>query len=299
MEELNRRFGVPRKLPASNSLFELSQGLARVYLRYSRVHDRNLAFYGLRQQDLRQLEGKPGFIVFLWDNQDEPLIIRFEEYEDVFQATHPASDGQYKVQVFPDVEGVELYIAHAGRFNVESDMGWSKLQKLLDSSDVQPMPDLSHSQVQTLIGAIGIKKGYDIWVPTSDRDRLDWGVAEKFDCRSLLPAGFDSVQEILQEINVIWAKRGSNDLVALFEVEHSTPIYSGLLRFNDVHLVAPQIRPRFSVVANDSRRELFVRQLRRPTFKVSGLIEMCNFLDYVDVIGWHRRLAQTAAAGKS
>jgi len=293
IEELKRRFGVPQKLPASNSLFDLGQGIGQIYIRYSKVHERGRTFYGLRQQDLRQLEGTPGFIVFLWDGQEEPLIIRFEEYEDVFQSTPPSLDGQYKTAVFLDPQGAELYIANAGRFNVESDMGWSKLQKLLDSSDAQLLPDLTHSQVQTLLGAIGVKKGYDIWVPTSDRERLDWAVAEKFDCRSILPAGFDSVQAILQEIDVIWAKRGSNDLVAMFEVEHSTPIYSGLLRFNDVHLVAPKLRPRFSVVANDSRRELFVRQLRRPTFQVSGLMEMCNFLDYVDVFGWHRRLVQT------
>jgi hypothetical protein len=76
----------------------------------------------------------------------------------------------------------------------------------------------------------------------------------------------------------------------MFEVEHSTPIYSGLLRFNDVHLVAPLLRPRFSVVANDARRDLFVRQLNRPTFRLSGLRELCTFLDYKDVFGWYTRV---------
>ena len=131
----------------------------------------------------------------------------------------------------------------------------------------------------------------------ADRDRLDWSVARSFQCRGVLPAGFDEVRPILQEVDVIWVGRGSCNVSALFEVEHSTPIYSGLLRFNDVHLIAPRLGARFSVVANEERRDLFVRQLRRPTFRVSGLSEMCNFLEYVDVFGWHRRMMELSREG--
>jgi len=38
---------------------------------------------------------------------------------------------------------------------------------------------------------------------------------------------------ILQEVDVIWIPPGSSELKALFEIEHSTAVYSGLLRFND------------------------------------------------------------------
>ena len=98
---------------------------------------------------------------------------------------------------------------------------------------------------------------------------------------------------ILQEIDVIWLGRGASDLHALFEVEHSTPVYSGLLRFNDFHLTAPNNQSRFTVVSNDTRRALFTRQLRRPTFRTSGLSELCTFLEYVDVLAWHKRLKVT------
>lgn len=94
----------------------------------------------------------------------------------------------------------------------------------------------------------------------------------------------------MREVDVIWIRKGSNELRALFEVEHSTPIYSGLLRFNDIHLLAPNLRPRFSIVANDYRRSAFARQLNRPTFRTSGLREICTFLEYVDVLGWHSRI---------
>jgi hypothetical protein len=46
------------------------------------------------------------------------------------------------------------------------------------------------------------------------------------------------VEPVLSEVDVVWVRRGAGDLVALFDVEHTTSVYSGLLRFNDVHLIA-------------------------------------------------------------
>ncbi len=289
LSELGKRYGHIRKLERSQSLYEVGEGAARIYIRYSKIHKRNEAFYGLRQEDLQALEGVPSVICFLWDGQTEPLFIPFSEYEDVFHGLTPANDGQFKVAVYPQAEGTEIYIGRAGRFNVESNLGWSALESVLDASKVHQVPELSHSQIQTLLGVVGTKKGYDIWIPSKDRSSLDWALTERFPCRDALPDAFDRVQTILQEIDVIWIQRGSSLLKALFEVEHSTPIYSGLLRFNDIHLTSPQIVPRFSVVSNDTRRSLFIRQLNRPTFRASGLNELCTFLEYANVYWWFNR----------
>lgn len=290
MGQLAHRFGKVKRLGGSHSLFEIGGGAARVYIRYSKLHQRNQAFFGLRQTDLKELEGHPSVICFLWEGQPAPLLVPFSDYEQVFQQLTPADDGQFKPQVYPQAEGTELYIPKAGRFNVEAYVGWSSLESLVESSQRTSCPELSHGQVQTLLASIGANKGFDIWVPRDDRAKLDWSMAQRFECCDLLPAGVDSVKAIVQEIDVIWMDRGSGQLAALYEVEHSTPIYSGLLRFNDVHLVAPSFRPRFGIVANDIRRDAFVRQLNRPTFARSGLNELCSFLDYANVFGWHERL---------
>ena len=76
---------------------------------------------------------------------------------------------------------------------------------------------------------------------------------------------------------------------AMFEIEHSTQVYSGLLRFNDLHLIEPHLKAKFSIVAKEVRRALFLRQINRPTFKLSGLGEVCNFLEYKDVYSWFDR----------
>ena len=291
LNELEKRYSTLRKLDRSQSLYEIGDGAVRVYIRYSRVHNRNRTFYGLREEDLQKLEGHPSLVCYLWDGQDEPLLVPFSEYEDVFQSTSPAGDGQYKAQIFLRDDGTELYIARAGRFNVEGYFGWDKLEALIYSASLGAVPEFSHSQMQTFLGAIGTTKGYDVWIPPSDRGRLDWSITTKpFECRGLLPYGFEEVKDILQEVDVIWIQRGSSELRALFEIEHSTPIYSGLLRLNDIHLVAPSLRPGFSIVANDARRSLFVRQLNRPTFKMSGLSELCTFHEYSDVFRWFNRV---------
>lgn len=297
LSELAKRYGRLRKLEGSQSLYEIGGGAARVYIRYSKVHGSNRTFYGLRQDDLQALEGHPSIVCFLWDTQTEPLLVPFSQYEDVFRSTSPAGDGQYKAQVYLQEDGADLYIARAGRFNVESHFGWGELDALIDAASLRTAPEFSHPQMQTLLGAIGAAKGYDVWVPQNDRPRLDWSLTTRFECRDLVPYGYDPAKGILDEVDVIWIQRGSTELRALFEVEHSTPIYSGLLRFNDIHLVAPNLRPRFSIVANDVRRDLFVRQLNRPTFRTSGLSELCTFLEYVNVFGWFNRTKAAREAG--
>jgi hypothetical protein len=290
LASLKERYGTVHKLSQSLSLFIIGQDAARIYIRYSKVHGGYKTFYGLREEDLRQLEGHPSVICFLWDTQKEPLFIRSSDYEQIFNSVLPARDGQYKVQIYLQDGGAELYIPQAGRFNIEGSFGWSELENVASPAGITVIPEFSHSQMQTLLGAIGQAKGYDIWIPASDRNKLDWAMSSPFLCRSILPSGFQEVEAIIQEIDVIWLNPGSSEPKAMFEVEHSTPIYSGLLCFNDVHLVAPRLRPRFSVVANDARRDLFVRQLNRPTFRMSGLSELCTFLDYKDVFGWYTRI---------
>jgi len=293
--KLHDRYGALRKMEKSQSLYEIGNGACRVYIRYSKIHGSNSTFYGLRQEDLRLLEGHPAVICFLWEGQSEPLLVPFADYEDVFQSLSPAGDGQYKVQVYIHGDATELYIAGAGRFNVEAHVGWQGVERILDRSRLTMMPELSHSQVQTLLGSIGARKGYDIWVPSYDRNKLDWSLTDTFDCCSALPMDLDKVRDILTEIDVMWVERGAGRLHAMFEVEHSTPIYSGLLRFNDIFLVSPRLGARFTVVSNDERRSLFTRQLNRPTFKLSKLDEHCTFLDYASVYSWHQGLKRSQA----
>ncbi len=290
--QLQEKFGEIKKLPNSQSLFEIGNGLSRIYIRYSKVHSRNQAFYGIRKEDLKQLEGFNSFICFLYSDQKEPIFIPYDEFEEIFNSLTPSSDGQIKSSIFIQEDGIQLYISNSGRFNVEGYLGWDYLNEKVDLNKLESVPTMTHPQIQTLLGAIGLIKGYDIWIPPIDRNKLDWNYAKKFECIRDLPTRYEKINQIIREVDIIWLKRGSSNLSALFEVEHSTPIYSGLLRFNDLHIIEPNLKPKYSIVSNDIRRALFFRQINRPTFKVSGLIDYCSFLNYKDVFSWHNRIKE-------
>ncbi len=286
LRELSERAGQLKRLGNSRSLFELGDGQTLVYVRYSRVYEKGNTFYGLREQDLRELDGRTAFIALLWDGQVEPLLLPLAHFGELFDEAGPAADGQVKAQVYiHDSQPTEFYIARAGRHNVEAYFGWEALLgALADARDEAPA--LDHSQVQTLLGAIGDARGLDVWVPPNDRQKMDWSLVPRFPFRTTMPPGLDSV---VREIDVVWMARGANTPVSLYEVEHSTPIYSGLLRMNDVHLSLTE-PPRFTIVADEMRRSVFARNLRRPTFQASGLDKLCGFMTNADVFRWHQRI---------
>ncbi len=293
LDQLSKRFGPPKKLERSESLYEIGDNHVRLYFRYSKRHPRGQTFFGLRKIDLQALEGHQSLLCFTWDGQREPLFVPFEQFSEILSGLTPASDGQIKAQVYEQDEATELYLAKAGRFNVDSFIGWDVIESAVRSS-TQQQPDLSHSQVQTLLGGIGHSRGFDVWIPPYDRAKLDWNLTSPFRPTLALPSALASISEIAQEIDVIWLARGAGSPVALYEVEHSTPIYSGLLRFNDVRLALPDSILKFGIVSNDDRRALFVRQLERPTFKASGLRDNCTFFEYNNVYGWHQRIIKGA-----
>lgn len=290
--EVVKRLPTLRRSNASHSLFEVPETGVRLYLRYSKTHERGNAFFGLRDIDLRLLEGRRALICFLWDNQPLPLLVPYAAFESIFSSAKAASDGQFKVQIYPNSQTTELYVGGLGRYNVDGYLGWHELDNLVHARNGVKNKAYTHGQIQTLLAAIGHAKGNDVWLPAANRMALDWTLTPRFSWQLALPQPFKSVEPILAEIDVVWIKRGSSELTALFEIEHSTPVYSGLLRFNDVHLNAPNLRTRFSIVANDARRDLFARQINRPTFQRSGLSDLCTFMEYANVVDWHRRIVQ-------
>jgi type II restriction enzyme len=75
--------------------------------------------------------------------------------------------------------------------------------------------------------------------------------------------GLDSVRLI----DVVWIDEAGGQVAAPFEVEHSTSIYSGIVRMLDLALgAAIGTGSTMFLVAPDDRREDVLRQLRRPAF---------------------------------
>jgi hypothetical protein len=134
-----------------------------------------------------------------------------------------------------------------------------------------------HVRMQWMLANLGIKAGQKVWVPANDQNRLKREYDfDKFERE--FASGIDLPYPYVKNIDVVWKEEFRVD--AAFEVENSTSIYSGLLRFADLTVVAPNtIYPMF-IVAPSERRNAVREQLRRPAFKQLRLTNKVKFLPY-------------------
>jgi type II restriction enzyme len=133
--------------------------------------------------------------------------------------------------------------------------------------------DATHTRVQGMLRDLGLDLGFDVWIASNDRSRAYENGILGDGCLVQLPAEATAGLESVRLIDVVWFDRGSAQVAAAFEVEHSTSIYSGIVRMLDLALGTPFARSgRLFLVAPDNRREEVAQQLRRPAFsRVSEL----------------------------
>ncbi|HXK39672.1 MAG TPA: hypothetical protein VJ837_02460, partial [Candidatus Paceibacterota bacterium] len=100
----------------------------------------------------------------------------------------------------------------------------------------------THTEIQCRLLDLGSQMGLEVWAPMRDRGR-SWNnrcIGDIAGLRDRLPAQFDkNTNRVIEEIDVIWLQGQS--IVAAFEVEHSTSIFSGLLRMSDLLTMQPNI----------------------------------------------------------
>jgi hypothetical protein len=79
---------------------------------------------------------------------------------------------------------------------------------------------------------------------------------------------------------VLWLK--GNAVVAAFEIESTTSIYSGLLRMADLIAMQPNLNIPLYLVAPDERRQKVFAEVNRPTFSRLSppLVEVCRFVAF-------------------
>lgn len=147
-----------------------------------------------------------------------------------------------------------------------------------NSEQEADLPDINHTQVQWMLAKIGKKMGYNIWIASNDRNRKYQNeTLGSFSEKELPPLGLgENAQKIIEYIDVIWLK-GSKHIVAAFEVERTTKIFSGLLRMSDLVVEAPNAIFPLYIIAPENRQNEIKKQLLRPTFQSLGLHERCGF----------------------
>ena len=161
--------------------------------------------------------------------------------------------------------------------------------KLVTGDDVPSSESRQSLQVQAKVAEIGAEMGFRIWVPRNDKARVlahcPDGSKQSF--LDELPLNYDDATlRTVEQIDVIWLKGRS--MARAFEIEHTTAVYSGLLRMADLLALQPNMDIRLHIVAPDERREKVLREIKRPVFSLlerGALYGHCTFLPYSAVEG--------------
>ena len=140
----------------------------------------------------------------------------------------------------------------------------------------QPMIS-EHVRIQWKLALLGLKAGERVWVPVGDQARLRQTYQfESFDAE--FSAGIDLPHSYIENIDVVWKQEFR--IGAAYEIENSTSIYSGLLRFADLNIIAPNTLYPMFIVAPTEKKGRLREQLLRPTFKRLELDKKVRFLSY-------------------
>jgi type II restriction enzyme len=129
----------------------------------------------------------------------------------------------------------------------------------------------THTEVQGWLRDAGRHLGFDVWVANNDRGRA-FGDGHLGDgCLAEVPVAVGRIRDgdTVRLIDLLWFERGSGKPVAAFEVEHSTSIYSGIVRMLDLALGVQDEYAgiRLFLVAPDKRESEVRAQIQRPAFR--------------------------------
>jgi len=145
-----------------------------------------------------------------------------------------------------------------------------------------PIGDVTlHTDIQHLLINLGSELSLNVWVARNDRSKeVDGKTFQDMpNTVNELPTQFDTTtNKVIEMIDVLWLK--SNRIVAAFEIECTTSVYSGLLRMSDLLALQPNINIKLYIVAPEARRRKVRDEILRPTFSLreKPISEVCGFL---------------------
>ncbi|MFH0792571.1 MAG: hypothetical protein V2A74_00910 [bacterium] len=149
--------------------------------------------------------------------------------------------------------------------------------------DEEGVVSTQHTEMQYLLLNLGAEMGLDVWVAKNDRSK-SWNGKHLGNLPGIvdeLPTQFnEATTRTIELIDVLWLK--GNSIMAAFEVESTTSIYSGLLRMSDLLALQPNLDIKLYLVAPDERRNKVEQEILRPTFRLRDkpLSKTCGFLGF-------------------
>ena len=144
--------------------------------------------------------------------------------------------------------------------------------------------DCTHTEVQGWLRDLGLALGFRVWIASNDRNR-SYGAGRLSDgCLTALPDSIAAhATDTVRLIDVMWLDAAAGRIAAAFEVEHSTSIYSGIVRMLDLALGVPDhLAGAYFLVAPDAREADVRAQFTRPAFSRVAELDL-RFLPYSEL----------------
>jgi hypothetical protein len=131
-----------------------------------------------------------------------------------------------------------------------------------------------HTHIQWLLAKIGYQVGCEVWIAANDHNK-SWN-GERLGDLSLktLPPGMDTAsRRLINLIDVLWLR--GDDVIAAYEIEHTTSISAGLLRLYDLDALCATSIMHLCVVIPSPYLRRIQAVLARPAFQRLHLQERC------------------------
>lgn len=131
-----------------------------------------------------------------------------------------------------------------------------------------------HTEMQYHLLKIGHALGFDVIAAANDRSKSHNGDHFSFISLNEFPLiDLDSdTLNTVKLIDVLWFQKKSNNVIAAFEVEKSTSIYSGILRLTDLSYSIADGDEVFYLIIPDKREKDVRLQLSRPALKNNNVM---------------------------
>ncbi len=152
-----------------------------------------------------------------------------------------------------------------------------KIEKLLKKRHNEVLSEKEeedlHTEMQYHLLRIGHALGYEVISASNDRSRCHEGQNFSFISLPKFPEIDVDVdtKSTIALIDVIWFKKGTNQIASAFEVEKSTSIYSGILRLTDLYFSFPEDPSTLFLIIPNKREKELILQLSRPSIRGNAI----------------------------
>ncbi len=239
------------------------------HLSFTRELPKNaLTWTAMVRGSLRRLEEEDGIYL-------ETILTNQETAPKCYELS-PADEKKLRLSVINSTEGRQISVT------VPADEH--------DEAAIEPQGSSEQREsieIQATLAEIGERLGLKVWLPVNDRSRVLqlWHPRDEKTILKKLPLNYDDVTlQTIENIDVLWIRRHS--VVRAFEVEHTTSIYSGILRMADLMALQPNLSIQAHIVAPLGRRSKVLQEITRPVFALlekGALSGYCTYLSYDSV----------------